>query len=161
MNCNIVCNRENLIKIIINSNLFFQSFCQFSCKERIITDNLHSKVNCCVCNKSSDSTKTDNSKGFSLDFRTCESTFALFNALAYIFIILDRFAPVNSLCNLTACKKKTAYNKLFNSVCVCAGCIENNNALICAVRNRDVVYACTCPCDCKKRLRHFHFVHGS
>ena len=101
MKCEIIRNRENFIKLIIECDTCFKF--SIGRKERVIADNLHTKVNSGFSYKSADSTKTDNTKGFASDFRTCKCTLALFNGFAYVVaLVLNCFAPVNSLCYLSA-----------------------------------------------------------
>ena len=46
-------------------------------------------------------------------------------------------------------------------VCVCAGGVEYYNALLAALVDRDIVYACACSCYCQQVSRKLHLVHGS
>ena len=101
MKRHIIGNGINLLKIVVEGDSRLE-LCVFG-KERVIADNLHTKVNRSLCNESADCAETDNSKGFALDFGTCECALALFNGFAHVVaLVLDGLAPVDSLCYLTA-----------------------------------------------------------
>ena len=62
---------------------------------------------------------------------------------------------------LSGGQQQTCDDKLLNGVCVCAGGVEYYNALLGALVDRDIIYACARSCDSEEVPGQLHLMHGS
>ena len=116
--------------------------------EGIEADNLHAESVSRVRNENADRAETDNAEGLAHDLGAYELALALFDHLAdSVAVALECLSPLDALYDLSGGEEKSRENKLLNGVCVSAGSVENNDALLSALVLGDIVCAGACSRD--------------
>ncbi len=151
---------ENFVDILNDLGIRRKSSLNALRKERIISDYLHAESFSSLRNLKADCSESDNTERFAHDLGTRKLRFALFNKLADIVALaFQTLAPIISGCNLSRSEKKSADNKLLNCIGVCAGSVKNNDALLCALVNRNVIRSCAGTGDRNSFGRKLSLVH--
>ena len=129
---------------------------------RVSAVNVHAEFSGCVGYQDTNSAQTDNAELLAHDLRTYELALALLDQLSYfVALALEGLDPVHSSRDLSGGQQQTCDDKLLNGVCVSAGGVEYYNALLGALVDRDIVYACARSCDSEEVPGQLHLVHGS
>ena len=150
----------DVVYVVCNSNLRLEVKSSINRKERVVADNVHTQRYSDVSKLSADSTKSDKTECLAHYLVACKVGFAFLDHFAYLSAIaLECLSPLDSLGDLSGSKQKSAQSKLLNSVSVSARCVENNDALLSALVNRDIVCACACSCDSEEVVLELHIVH--
>ena len=157
----IICRSQYLIRRLGNLYCRGQTECSPNGQERVCADDLHAQVNGNVCNQCADGAQTDDTQGLALDLRPCELALAFLHQLAYVVaLLLEGGNPCHSLGDLPGGQQQSCDYQLLYSVCVCAGGVEYNNALLCALVNGDIVHTGTCTGNGKQIAAEFHIMHS-
>ena len=127
----------------------------------IISNHFHSKINSSVCDFSANCSQTNNTQSLAKDFRTCKFRLTAFNCLWSVRSTLKRCSPRSSFGNFSWRQKQRTYSKFLNCVSISSRTIKNNYTGFSALIYRNIVYPCTCSCNCKKIWTKFHIVHLS
>ena len=160
MNCNIIAVSKYLFPALNNGNTSWKIECVLYWKERITSDYFHSKADCCIRNKHSDRSESDNSKLLALYFPSGEFGFGFLHSLANILVILVLINPAVGCDNISWCCNHCRNNKFLNAVSIGTRCIKYYDTLFGTFIKWDVINTGTCSCHSEKAVRQCHIMHS-
>ena len=134
--------------------------CRVDRNIRIVSIYIHSQINSCVGNHSSDCSQTDDTQFLSFDFTSGKLFFLFFCQFSDIFIFFLLFNPFDTAHDITGSQKHSGNNHFFHTVSVGTRCIEYNNTLLCTFFKRDIINSGTGSCHCFYICRQFHVMHS-
>ena len=105
-------------------------------------DDVHAELDGDVRNERADRTEADDAEGLARELRAGEGGFALFDEEGdLIALVLEALDPVDAAEHVARGHDHGADDELLNCLSVCAGTVENHDALIAAGVEREVVRA--------------------
>ena len=158
--CKVVSLCKNCIESFCVLDHVVKAPCSVDRKEWVVTYNVHSKFNCCVCNLCTDGTETDNTKSLSLEFVADVIFLSLF-CESCNFCTLSCKTVAELVCSdyRAAGHKEAEDYKFLYCICVCSRCVEYNNTLCCQILAWNVVNAGTCTGNSLNVFIKFHAEH--
>ena len=109
-----------------------------------------------VCNHSAYGTETDNTQSFSEKLASRE--FALSLLYRFCDILSKSGCPIDTAHDITGSKQQRGYGKLLYSVCIRSGGIENDDSLLRAFLDRNIINSGSRACDRLKLRFEFRIV---
>ena len=125
---------------------------------RIISVYIHAQADGRVGYDNTDRAEAYDSELFTLQLSPREFLLLLLRGLGDILIAAVVANPVDAAHDISCCEKHAGKDELFYAVCVGAGRIEYNDALLSAFLQRNVVDTCAGSCDRIERIGKFHVV---
>ena len=120
----------------------------------------HAQTAGSVGQRAADGAQADDAQTLACDLHTGELALALLNQLLNVGAALDGLDPVDAAHNVTAGQQHAAQSHLHDAVGVGTGGVEDDDALVSAGGQGDVVDACTGTGHGQQALGQLHLVHG-
>ena len=159
MNSNIITLAVNLVQTLTVLDRTGKIPCCIDGNIRVISVNFHSKSSCCICNHTSNSAKTNDTKLFAHDLTACKLFLLLLSKLVDVFLVFLSLHPLDTPYNITGSKKHSGKDQLLHTVCVGTRSVEYNHTLFCTFLYRNIVYTGTGTGNHSHALRQLHIMH--
>ena len=131
-------------------------------KVRIVAQNRHAKRLSGISNQNTDCAKTNYTERLARKLRPGKRTLPLFHSFAdSIALSFQAFCPFNGRDHFSRGKQQPRQNELFHRVGIGAGGVEDDDSLLAAGIDGNIVHARACTRNCQQRFRQLHFMHGS
>ena len=159
MDCYVMTFRVDLVQVRYVMNMAGQAPCRLHGDERVISVDFHTEIRCCICNHNANRTETDDTELLAADLVACELLFLLLNLLREVFRSLLLLEPLDTAHDVTRSQKHSGNYKFLDTVGVRSRCVKYDDSFLRAHIQRNVVDACTGPCDALQVIGKFHFLH--
>ena len=126
---------------------------------RIVSVHFHAQMLCHVGHPDADRAQAHDTQLLAFDLRTGEILLRLLGVPAYILIILVLFDPLDAAHHVAGSQQHPGDHKLLNAVGIGARRVEDDDSLLGAFVQRNVVHAGPCPGDRQQVLRQLHVMH--
>ena len=134
----------------------------FFAQEGIETDDIHAERGAVVGDDATDRPQTDDADRLTFELGTDELGFAFLDEFRdFVAVADERFFPLDAADNGARRDEHREQNELGDGIGVCAGRIENDDAVSGALGKRNIVYACARASDAFQRFEGvvIEFVH--
>ena len=109
-------------------------------KIRIIADHVHAELDCDIRNQRADCTESDDTKGLSGKLGSCKRSLPLLDQLGNLVSLrLQALDPLDAAQNVSGRHHERAQNQLLHGFGIRAGRVKDDDTLIAALVERDIV----------------------
>ena len=159
MNRDVIALPVDLIHFIDMVNLSGKVPCSVDRNIRIVSVDIHSKMDGGICHLYADRSQPDNAKLFALQLTSRKLFLFFFRRRSHIRISVLALRPVRSADDITGCQQHPCKYQLLYAIGIRPRRIEYDNSMLCTFIQRNIVDSCSRAGDGTEPFRQLQLMH--